>query len=81
VFAEISAAFWDYPGQVLRSFAVAAEPTPLYAELHAVASADTRIGPRRKLRPTTAEPGARHACAHGDREPRPESDKGDVHEF
>ena len=39
VFAEISAAFWDYPGQVLRSFAVAAEPTPLYAELHAVADA------------------------------------------
>lgn len=39
VFAEISAAFWDYPGQVLRSFAVAADPTPLYAELHAVADA------------------------------------------
>jgi Xaa-Pro aminopeptidase len=39
VCAEISAAFWDYPGQVLRSFAVAAEPTPLYAELHAVADA------------------------------------------
>jgi Xaa-Pro aminopeptidase len=39
VFAEISAAFWDYPGQVLRSFAVAAEPTALYTELHAVADA------------------------------------------
>lgn len=39
VLAEISAAFWDYPGQVLRSFAVTAEPTPLYAQLHAVADA------------------------------------------
>ena len=39
VFAEISAAFWDYPGQVLRSFALGAEPTPLYRDLHAVADA------------------------------------------
>ena len=39
VFAEISAAFWEHPGQVLRSFAVGAEPTPLYRELHAVADA------------------------------------------
>jgi Xaa-Pro aminopeptidase len=39
VFAEISAAFWEHPGQVLRSFAVAAEPPPLYRELHAVADA------------------------------------------
>lgn len=38
VFAEISAAFWDYPGQVLRSFALG-EPTPLYRDLHAVADA------------------------------------------
>lgn len=37
VFTEISAAFWDYPGQVLRSFAVAAEPPPLYRKLHATA--------------------------------------------
>jgi Xaa-Pro aminopeptidase len=37
VFAEISAAFWDYPGQILRSFAVGTEPTPLYRELHAAA--------------------------------------------
>jgi Xaa-Pro dipeptidase len=36
---ELSAAFWDYPGQILRTFAVAAEPTPLYRELHAVADA------------------------------------------
>jgi Xaa-Pro aminopeptidase len=38
VFAEISAAFWDYPGQVLRSFALS-EPTPLYRDLHATADA------------------------------------------
>jgi len=38
VFAEISAAFWDYPGQVLRSFALG-EPTSLYRELHAAADA------------------------------------------
>ena len=37
--AEIAAAFWEHPGQVLRSFAVDAEPTPLYRELHAVADA------------------------------------------
>jgi Xaa-Pro aminopeptidase len=39
VFAEISAAFWDYPGQVLRSFAVGEVPTPLYRDLHAAADA------------------------------------------
>jgi Xaa-Pro aminopeptidase len=39
VVAEISAAFWDYPGQVLRSFAVDAEPTDLYRDLHAAADA------------------------------------------
>jgi Xaa-Pro aminopeptidase len=39
VVAEISAAFWDHPGQVLRSFAVDAQPTDLYRELHAVADA------------------------------------------
>jgi Xaa-Pro dipeptidase len=39
VFAEISAAFWDYPGQVLRTFAVDAEPTQLYRDLHATADA------------------------------------------
>jgi Xaa-Pro dipeptidase len=37
VVAEISAAFWDHPGQVLRSFAVDATPTDLYRDLHAVA--------------------------------------------
>jgi Xaa-Pro aminopeptidase len=39
VVAEISAAFWEHPGQVLRSFAVDAAPTPLYRDLHAVADA------------------------------------------
>jgi len=39
VTAEISAAFWEHPGQVLRSFAVDQEPTPLYRDLHAVADA------------------------------------------
>jgi Xaa-Pro aminopeptidase len=36
---EISASYWDYTGQLLRTFAVAAEPTPLYRELHEVADA------------------------------------------
>jgi len=39
VFCELSASWWDYPGQVLRSFTVAAEPTPLYRELHDTAEA------------------------------------------
>jgi Xaa-Pro dipeptidase len=39
VFAEISAAFWDHPGQVLRSFALGTEPTRLYRDLHAAADA------------------------------------------
>jgi Xaa-Pro aminopeptidase len=37
VFCELSAVWWDYSGQVLRTFAVDAEPTPLYRELHASA--------------------------------------------
>jgi Xaa-Pro dipeptidase len=36
---EVSASFWDYTGQVLRTFAVAAEPPALYRELHEVADA------------------------------------------
>ena len=36
---EISAAWWDHPGQVLRTFSVEAEPTALYRELHDVADA------------------------------------------
>jgi Xaa-Pro dipeptidase len=39
VVTEISADFWSYSGQVLRSFAVAAPPSPLYARLHEAASA------------------------------------------
>ena len=36
---EVSAAYWDYAGQLLRTFAVASEPPPLYRELHEVADA------------------------------------------
>ncbi len=39
VSSEISAAFWDYSGQVLRSFAVNSKPTSLYRDLHAAADA------------------------------------------
>lgn len=34
---EISASWWGYPGQVLRTMTLADEPTPLYAQLHEVA--------------------------------------------
>jgi Xaa-Pro aminopeptidase len=36
---EITASFWDAQGQVLRTFFVGAEPTPLYRELHETADA------------------------------------------
>jgi Xaa-Pro aminopeptidase len=36
---EVSASYWDYTGQLLRTFAIHAEPTPLYRELHDVADA------------------------------------------
>ena len=36
---EVSAAYWDYAGQLLRTFAIADEPPPLYRELHDVADA------------------------------------------
>jgi Xaa-Pro aminopeptidase len=39
VFCELSGSFWDYSGQVLRTFTVGAEPTPLYRDLHAAAEA------------------------------------------
>jgi Xaa-Pro aminopeptidase len=39
LFAEISASFWGYPGQVLRTYTVETEPTPLYGRLHEVAEA------------------------------------------
>ena len=39
VVAEITAHFYDYGGQVLRSFSVDEEPTPLYRALHDAADA------------------------------------------
>lgn len=39
VVTEFTAHFWDYPGQVLRSYTVAADPTPLYRDLYRVAEA------------------------------------------
>ena len=39
LFCEISANFWGYAGQVLRTFAVADEPSPLIARLHQAADA------------------------------------------
>jgi Xaa-Pro aminopeptidase len=36
---ELSASFWGYPGQLLRTVTLGAEPTPLYRELHDVAEA------------------------------------------
>jgi Xaa-Pro dipeptidase len=39
VVVEISAAFWDHSGQVLRTFAVDEEPSPLYRDLHVAADA------------------------------------------
>lgn len=39
VSTEITTAFWDAQGQVLRTFFVGAEPTPLYRQLHDTAEA------------------------------------------
>lgn len=39
MFVEISGTFWDSPGQVLRTIAVGATPTPLYRRLHDTAEA------------------------------------------
>lgn len=36
---EISASYWEYTGQLLRTLTIEAEPTPLYRELHEVADA------------------------------------------
>jgi Xaa-Pro aminopeptidase len=36
---EITTSFWDAQGQVLRTFFVGADPTPLYRDLHATADA------------------------------------------
>jgi Xaa-Pro aminopeptidase len=39
VFCELSASWWDYSGQVLRSFTVGSPPTALYQKLHETAEA------------------------------------------
>lgn len=36
---EVSASYWDYTGQLLRTFVIAADPTPRYEQLHATADA------------------------------------------
>lgn len=36
---EVSASYQSYPGQLLRTFTIAAPPTPLYQDLHDVAEA------------------------------------------
>ena len=36
---EVSASWWGYTGQLLRTFTVDSEPTPLYRDLHKVADA------------------------------------------
>lgn len=39
LFCEISANYWGYAGQVLRTFTIDADPDPLFADLHATAEA------------------------------------------
>lgn len=39
LFCEVSAAYWGYAGQLLRTFTVGTDPTPLFADLHATAQA------------------------------------------
>lgn len=36
---ELSASYWEYTGQILRTIAIAADPPPIYRELHDVADA------------------------------------------
>jgi Xaa-Pro dipeptidase len=36
---ELSASYWDYTGQLLRTFTIADDPAPLYQDLHEVADA------------------------------------------
>ncbi|MDX6390752.1 MAG: Xaa-Pro dipeptidase [Streptosporangiaceae bacterium] len=36
---EVSASYWGYPGQLLRTFSVGSQPSPLYRDLHEVADA------------------------------------------
>ena len=39
VFCEITSSWWDYRGQVLRSFTVEANPSPIYSKLYETAKA------------------------------------------
>lgn len=39
VFCEITSSWWDYRGQVLRSFTVEADPSPIYSKLYETAKA------------------------------------------
>lgn len=50
VLTEFTAHFWDYPGQVLRSYTVATDPTPLYRDLYRTAE-DAYAAVTRVLRP------------------------------
>ncbi len=34
---EVSASYWEYPGQLLRTFSVGQDPEPMFARLHEVA--------------------------------------------
>ena len=53
---EISASFWDHPGQLLRTFTVGCDPTPLYRDLHdAAQAAFDRITARLRPGTTAAE--------------------------
>jgi Xaa-Pro dipeptidase len=36
---EVSASYWDYTGQLLRTFVIGSDPSPLHQELHDVADA------------------------------------------
>jgi len=47
---EITSHFWNYPGQVLRTMTIQADPTPLYQDLHAVAE-EVRTRIEAALRP------------------------------
>jgi Xaa-Pro aminopeptidase len=47
---EVSATYWGYAGQLLRTFTIAADPAPLYRDLYQVADAafaamTSRLGP------------------------------------
>jgi Xaa-Pro aminopeptidase len=56
---EVSASYHGYPGQVLRTFAIAADPAPLYTDLHGIAQAafdavSARLAPGMTARDLTA---------------------------